>query len=176
MISILSVIHNSTVCSKTCADLADLLFGTGLSVGEIVLRRKRGWRRWSTEERCGYKKDMQLYAYPCYLMVYSNFFSWTAQSVRYMFIRFWYEMPVSSACCLKYSIVLTFRRMVICFFSLSAYGLRFPFEKSYSSLILITLSVVTALCLCCLPCWNNPYYLFIVSIAMTDYQHIELYT
>ena len=85
-------------------------------------------------------------------------------------------MPVSSACCLKYSIVLTFRRMVICFFSLSAYGLRFPFEKSYSSLIIITFSVIPALSLCCLSCGNNAYHLLFVSVAVTDYQHIELYT
>ena len=42
----------------------------------------------TTIEDADINKDMQLYAYPCYLMVYSNFFSWTAQSVRYMFIRF----------------------------------------------------------------------------------------
>ena len=41
------------------------------------------------------------YAVVCIYLLFDGIFqlfSWTAQSVRYIFIRFWYEMPVSSAC------------------------------------------------------------------------------
>ena len=61
-----------------------------------------------------------------------------AQSRRYRLIKVWYGTSSSSANALKYSTVALSRRIVMACFSRLAYGFRFPFEKSYSFLIVST--------------------------------------